>query len=77
MIFHIALVLFGKLDAADPGRAFAGHDRFNQESLRFAFFRDPLVVAAGRAPDKQVAGLGDHFVLGLVFAFGAAGGDKH
>jgi hypothetical protein len=77
MVFHIAFIFFGKLDTADPGHAFAGNDRFYQESLRFAFFWDPLVVAAGRAPDEQVAGFGDNFVLGLVFAFGAGGGDKH
>jgi hypothetical protein len=77
VVFHITLVFFGKLDTADPGRSFAGNDRFDLESLRFAFFWDPLVVAAGCAPDEQVAGLGDHFVLGLVFAFGADGGDKH
>jgi hypothetical protein len=77
VVFHIDLVFFGKLNTADPGRAFAGYDRLDHENLRFAFFWDPLVVAAGRAPDEQVAGFGDHFVLGLVFAFGATGGDKH
>jgi hypothetical protein len=35
------------------------------------------VVAAGRAPDELIAGFGDYFVLGLVFALGADGGDKH
>ena len=70
-------IFFGKLDTADPGSTFAGNDRFDHESLRFALFWDPLVVTAGRAPDEQVAGLGDHFVLGLIFALGADGGDKH
>jgi hypothetical protein len=77
MVFHTDFVLFGKLDTADPRCTFAGYDRFDHEGLRFAIFFDPLVVATGRAPDEQVAGLGDYFVLGLVFAFGADGGDKH
>ncbi len=65
------------LDTADPGSSFAGNDRFYHERLRFALFGNPLVVTAGRAPDEQVAGFGDHFVLGLIFALGAGGGDKH
>jgi len=77
VVFHIAFIFFGKLDTADPGRTFAGNDRFYQECLGFSILWDPLVVAAGRAPDEQVAGFCDHFVLGLVIAFGAAGGDKH
>lgn len=77
VVVHAALVLFRKLDPADLRCSFAGYDCFDHEGLRFAFFGDPLVMAAGGAPDEQVAGLGDDLVLGLVFAFGAVGGDKH
>lgn len=77
VIVHTALVVFGKLDIADPRAPFPGNDRLDLEGLRFAFFCDPLVVAAVRAPYEQVAGFGNHFVFGLVIAFRAAGGDKH
>jgi hypothetical protein len=77
VVFHVAFVFFGKLDTADTGSTFAGNDRFYHESLRFAFFGDSLVMTAGRAPDEQVAGLGDYFLLGFGFALGAGGGDKH
>ena len=77
MVFHTDVILFRILDTAYPGSSFAGNDRFYHECLRFPLFGNPLVVTAGRAPDKQVAGFGDHFVLGLIFALGAGGGDKH